>query len=185
MWRLSEKLLGSNPDPTHTCRDWRELLPLPRLRLLQEGENAGAGWCQVLGVPPDHLVSSLESNALAWTIAAANGLNVHYARGLVSGMPTAAQWKCLWLLFESCRYMCALPMGTIPCEDWAALLTKKAVYTGEILDHGEHLIWSRVEAGLPPYQHCAAVDAVRLADGAVREYLCNPEKAVFDVASHS
>eukprot|EP00971_Amphidinium_carterae_P315449 6270157-Amphidinium_carterae.1 len=53
------------------------------------------------------------------------------------------------------------------------------------MEHGEHLDWLRVEPGLPPMKHCAAIDSVWLAEGAVREYFLHPECAVCDVSSLS
>eukprot|EP00971_Amphidinium_carterae_P129112 2557437-Amphidinium_carterae.1 len=165
MWQLSEHLLSPSQNSTQTGRDWRELLPLPRLHLRLEGDETGDTWSKVLKVNPLHVLTNQDANALAWTVA--------------TSTCTMAEVKQV-----SCRYFCELPAGVIPSLDWRKLLNKKCVnYTGEVLDFGESLSWKRVEPGLPPFHHCAAVNAVLLAEGSMREYLQHPERAVVDLST--
>eukprot|EP00971_Amphidinium_carterae_P209442 4154664-Amphidinium_carterae.1 len=181
---LSEQMLALKLGPTQTNRDWRELLPLPRLPCIGEGEVTDNRWADVLGVQVAHVITRSESDQLCWALAIANGINLHYGKGWADGELTTGQWKCLGLLYRSSEYFCKLPQAVVPCEGWRELLHKKGVsYTGEVIDHGEVLDWARVVPGLPPYEHCAAVNSVALAEGEIREYLLHPELAVLDVTT--
>eukprot|EP00971_Amphidinium_carterae_P334869 6470397-Amphidinium_carterae.1 len=186
MCALSEQLLDRRTGPTHASRDWRELLPLPRLQTVKIGESIGSRWGEILGVGAQEHVTQGMRNEVSWTVAVANGINLHHGCGLVRGEPSSAQWTCLGLLHRSCKYFCDLPHGVVPGINWKEHLLKKGIsYSGEVLDYGEQISWGRTEPGLPPFEHCAAVDAVMLAEGPVREYLLHPERAVVDVTQLS
>eukprot|EP00971_Amphidinium_carterae_P350582 6491633-Amphidinium_carterae.1 len=134
---------------THTNRDWRELLPLPRLPLICEGDIVNEKCADVMQVARSHVVTKCDWHVLSWPVAVANGINAYYGEGLVQGELTSGQWTCVKLGIS---------------------------YTGEVLDFGELLNLTRVEPGLPPFEHCGAVESVALAEGPIRDYLLHPEK---------
>ncbi len=171
------------------ARDWasRDLLPLPWftsecLRGCMEevgGEyinrNLG-GWCD---------------QTWSWTRNLAAALNYRYAGG---GGPSRAlrtrstmlraQRVALGHLGWAASEALGRLRGPCPTVDWSSRLKRSAFsYTGEDSFTAEKMTWPRIEAGLPPREACAAVRAVDVCVGPVREALLDPQLVLRDPES--
>eukprot|EP00971_Amphidinium_carterae_P325017 6455080-Amphidinium_carterae.1 len=63
---------------------------------MNSGECVRDWIADIMGVETSHVLTSAESNCLAWTCAVGNGLSLHFGRGLASdSIPSAGQIACL------------------------------------------------------------------------------------------
>ena len=73
-------------------------------------------------------------------------------------------------------YFLALDDGVVKDMDWKKFFAARSIsYTGEVMASPRTLTWRQMAPGLPPAAFCGRIDALELAEGAVRDMLLNPE----------
>jgi len=124
----------------------------------------------------------------AWLRLVIHGLNAGFGASFASKKELSGlqlrteQLDAMAELETSILYFLELPDGKVPAEDWGEKLkATQFSYEAGASARAEKVSWAQVEPKLPPAEFTAAIDAVRLASGPVRDFLLHPRKAMIDL----
>ena len=134
---------------------------------------------------PTQFTRWTSQGAMAWLWLVIMSLNIGFleyspvAQIRVPDRPSKAQAEALESLARRVIYFLELDDARLPVKNWKEYLESRNVtYSGEQVLTAMPLSWAQVEPALPPAHQCACVDALALAEGAVRSFLEKPEEAL-------
>ena len=97
----------------------------------------------------------------------------------VTAATTVGQQRALDELHSQVDYFLNLEDGIVKDMDWKKFFAARSVsYTGEVMASPRTLTWRQMAPGLPPAEFCGRIDALELAEGAVRDMLLNPGEQI-------
>ena len=142
-----------------------DLLPLPLPHVPEEGEDTTqqkkrtrphSAWMWLI-------VVTLNAGLLSGGSTLANVASI-------AATTTLGQQRALDELHSQMDYFLALDAGVVKARSIS--------YTGEVLASPRTLRWRQMAPGLPPAAFCGRIDALKQAEGAVRNMLLNPEDSI-------
>ena len=149
-----------------------DLLPLPLPYVPEEGEDTTqlrtrphCAWMWLI-------VVTLNAGFLSGGSVLAN-----VAR--LTAATTMGQQRALDELHSQVAYFLDLEDGIVKEMDWKKFFAARSIsYTGEVMASPRTLTWRQMAPGLPPAEFCGRIDALELAEGAVRDMLLNPGEQI-------